>query len=764
MKLQQLWMAVCFGIILLTGGGCSRSPEARRDRFLKKGKEALAKHDYSRAIVEFKNAAQAMPKDAEPYYEIGVASLDSGDVRTAILAFKKALDVNPKHTGAQLRMAQIMANASEKTWLNDAESRLRTLMQTSPVTPEMLNTLALTQLRLGDTGSAVGELEQALTKAPQDLSSWILLARARLSQNDIRGAEEALKKASAANAKSADPHIVLGAFYASRNRTAEADAEFQSALIIDPHSGPALMHLAALQNSLGRKQDAEVNFKRLSGFADKTYKPVYALFLFENGRRDEAVREFERLFREDPADRLARTRLVAGYQSINRTMDAEKLLAEALKKNPKDMDALLQRAEMSIAQRKYDSAEIDLNQVLHVQPNSAETQYLLGELHKARGEVLTYRQDLSKALQVNPYLLSVRLELAGALIDAKDGKAALDLLNQVPPSQRELPSVLVQQNWALWTIGDLTEMRKGIDRGLSLGRTSEFLLQDGVLNLRLGKFARARAALEEALKISPDDIRALSALHESYVVQKQNGTALQKVKEYAARESKSAPVQEFVGLMLMANGDRQGARAAFIAAKAADPKFVRADLSMVQADIVDQKLADAERRLKEVLSSDPSNITARLWLGNVEASKGDDKEALEQFRQVVAGDPNNTTALNNFAYLLTEYGKRPSEALKYAQKAKELSPDKPEYSDTLGWILYRKGLYSLAVPELERAVAKERNPLWRYHLAMAYAKAGDVNRGRDALASALKMNPKLPEAKIAQQIIQAAAPDSRPPR
>ncbi len=41
---------------------------------------------------------------------------------------------------------------------------------------------------------------------------------------------------------------------------------------------------------------------------------------------------------------------------------------------------------------------------------------------------------------------------------------------------------------------------------------------------------------------------------------------------------------------------------------------------------------------------------------------------------------------------------------------------------------------------------------------MAYAKAGDGNRARAVLEAALKQNPKIPEAKLAQQIIGAAAP------
>jgi tetratricopeptide (TPR) repeat protein len=241
----------------------------------------------------------------------------------------------------------------------------------------------------------------------------------------------------------------------------------------------------------------------------------------------------------------------------------------------------------------------------------------------------------------------------------------------------------------------------------------------------------------------------------SYEVKNQTAVAVEKVKEYAARGPRSAPVQNFLGKVLLSRGDRAGARSAFQAAKAAAPGSVEADLALTDVDILDGKLEDAQGRLQAVLSANPSNATTHLKLGGVALLRADYKGAEKQFRAVLSADPDNLEALNNLAYVIAENGGQSSEALKYAQKAKELAPDRPEYSDTLGWVLYRQGLYPLAVQELERATAKEANPTWKYHLAMAYAKAGDGNHARSVLQSALKQNPKLPEAKLAQEIVAA---------
>ncbi len=380
-----------------------------------------------------------------------------------------------------------------------------------------------------------------------------------------------------------------------------------------------------------------------------------------------------------------------------------------------------------------------------LRPESAEVYYVMAKLHQGRGADLSYREDLSKALQHDPYSVPIRLELSQSLLSV-DAKAALDLLNSAPDSQKQSTPVLIQRNWVLWALGDLKSMRTGIDIGLSREKSTELLLQDGLLKLRASDFAGAQAALEAALNTNPAEVRALAALRETYYARKQGSMALQKLKEYALNQPKSAPVQQFLGTMLWATGDRQGARTAFESALAGDTKFVTAKLALAQMDASEGKIDEARERIRGILSTDADNLTARLWLGTLEEVKGNHDAALEQFRMVVARDPNNAKALNNLAAVLAEFGNKPDEALNYAQRAVELSPDDPEFADTLGWIFYRRGLYPAAVQQLHRAASHDRKAIWKFHLAMAYAKAGDLKRGRATLEAGLKLNPNVPEA------------------
>jgi tetratricopeptide (TPR) repeat protein len=738
---------------LIVSLGCGYSPEARRDRYLSRGHSAFDRKDYTRALLEFRNAAQAMPKDAEPYYQIGVTALALGDLNTGVRSLQRALELNPKHSAAQLKLAQVMT-AGNVDLLKEAKGRLEGLLNDSGEDPEVLNTLAFTELRLGDVEDGIALLSRALAKRPEFLEASALMARAKLMAGDAKGGEDALVKAVAAAPDKAIPKIVLGDFYQLEKRPADAVAQYRLALQKDPNSEIGLYRLGRVLLAQGNKTEAEESFKHLSSISSQN-KQIYALFLFQEGRRDEAIREFERLAEKYPDDRTIRTQLIAAYRQVGRRDDAQRKLDSTLKKNPKDLDALAQRGEFYLQAGKYDQAEADFNRVRQLKPNSAEVHYLLAKFNQARGNMLTYRQEMDEALRLNRSLIGVRIEYAGELISTGSAKAALDILASAPGDQKKLLSLITQRNWALWSTGALTDMRQGIDEGLARERTPELLLQDAVWKLKAGKPAEARAAVEQVLKLKADDVRALSVLKQSYDDSKQQSLAIEKVKQYAAGQPKSAPVQAFLGRLLMVQGDRAGARAALTAAKAADPKSLIADLSLVQLDALERNWDAAADKLKVLLAADPKNGAAHLWLGNVEVNRGNSKAAVEHFRAAIESNPDDSQALNNLAYLLLQQGGNSDEALKYAQRAQELQPDNADFADTVGWILYGKGLYGPAIQQLERG-AKNGNPLAQYHLAMAYAKFGKIDKGKTVFEAALRRNPGLPEADLARAVVNGS--------
>jgi tetratricopeptide (TPR) repeat protein len=121
--------------------------------------------------------------------------------------------------------------------------------------------------------------------------------------------------------------------------------------------------------------------------------------------------------------------------------------------------------------------------------------------------------------------------------------------------------------------------------------------------------------------------------------------------------------------------------------------------------------------------------------------------ARARYEKVMEIDPQAAVAANNLAWLYAEGGGNLDLALQLAQTAKTKLPTNPEVNDTLGWIYYRKNLPELAIPLLRESVAAEpANPVYHYHLGLAYSKKGDHASARDSFDRALKSQPSPKDA------------------
>jgi tetratricopeptide (TPR) repeat protein len=719
----------------------------------------MDKKDYARALLEFKNAAAATPKDAEPYYQLGLAFFGTGDSRSGIAALLQATKLDPKHEGAQLKLAELMSVSKGATpdLLGEAESRAEAVLAISPDNPDALSALALAEMRLGKVEDATKRLEDTLEKFPGDLNAARTMAVVKIASHDLAGAEEVLQKAAAEGSNTIEPQVALGRFYLLTGRAVDAEGAFQRAVEIDPKSGPALLDLGRIQNGLHHDDQAEKTFRQLSDLPNKDYRSIHAIYLFQRGRRDDAVKEFERLAKDDPKDHMAAVNVTRAYIATKRFPEALRNMEAALKKNPKDKDMLLGRGKLYFATGRTQEAQQDLTEVLRLDPNTTVAHYLMSRIDRLAHQEAARRQELTETLKSNAGYLSARLELAESLTADGGAKAALEFLDQAPAAQKRSPALIAQRNWTLLTLDNQAEARKGIDEGLAIQKAPIFFLQDGYLRLKTKDLAGARASFKKVLESTPEDTRALDALARSYLAEKKPDTALATVQEYVSRSPKSAALQYFLGEWLLHAGRRGEARAAFSAALQNSPEAMSAKLKLADIDVADGKLDAARQRLLPIAATKNGKAPAELALGTMEERPGGNAQAaIEHYRKVLEVEPNNLMALNNLSYHLVNDAKQFDEALKFAQQAKELAPKNPSVDDTIGWAYYNKGLYEDAVTHLKDAVSEQPSAVRKYHLAMAYFKAGDSKRAQTLLGEARTMDATLPEAALAQRVLSSS--------
>jgi Tfp pilus assembly protein PilF len=132
---------------------------------------------------------------------------------------------------------------------------------------------------------------------------------------------------------------------------------------------------------------------------------------------------------------------------------------------------------------------------------------------------------------------------------------------------------------------------------------------------------------------------------------------------------------------------------------------------------------------------------------------GEEQAAMQEYLKVLEYDADNVNVLNNLAWLYHEAGN--PEAIKYAERAHELAPQRAEITDTLGWLLVEHGEVSRGLVLLQEAAVKAPHmPEIRYHMVVALDKAGRRDEARKELDRLLKSGKtfsELDEARALQE-------------
>jgi tetratricopeptide (TPR) repeat protein len=795
---RTLWLSAALLAAVLATAGCLRSPEEKYAEFMEGGKQYQQKQDFASAALQFRNAARVMPEKAEPYYEAALAELSLGRGTQAYQLAKKVEQLDPNHQENQMLLAQLIVLIAKENpdFVEQAQERLDRLHQANPQDANVLYLMAATKANLNDSEEMENLLLQALQASPQHLQSSLLLAQTKLNERDFAGAEAVLQKAVAEAPDAVQPKVALGQLYLVLRRSEEAKEKFAEALQIDGKNPQALIGLALVSEQAGDTEQAESLMQQVSALDDKRFKPYYGRLLMQHQKWAPAVEEFKRLAGEDPRnatyrgllvmaflradraseaeaylkqvtasqseDRDARKQLVGLLVGLNRGKEAEALLSQAIEKNAKDSDALLQRTEIYWRSGRIEQAEQDLAKVLQARPNSHEAHFFQAKLHQTRNQARLYQQELREAVRLEPNFLVGRLELANALRANGDAKAALTLLEGAPPSNQRTLAFVVARNWALIQTRH-PDARKMVDAALQVSQSPELLLQDGTLKIEEKQFEAARRAYQTVLDQDPDSTRALGAIAQTYILENQRARATEVIQKHAASRPNSPEMQNLLGSWYTRTGYRTEARQAYQAALAADAKNVPARLALAQLDLADGRHDSARETLREVIAMNPNSVEALVYLAMAEEAASNYDASIAGYQKALNLEPEGPLAvisLNNLAYRLSETRNALDEALNHAQRAKELAPENKQVDDTLGWIYYRKGIYATALEYLESAAASDtgkKSALIQYHLALCQIKGGEVANGRKTLATAKSLDPNLPEAGMADQLLQQLA-------
>ena len=767
------WIVVFCALAMIGGCGGAKSRFASH---MHRGEQYLSAGVLDKASVEFRNALQIEPRDARARYLNGQVAEKRGNMREALGSYQGAVDVNPDYTLARAALARLLVfgGAAERA-LPIVEPGLAK----HPEDAQLLMVRAAARAQLKNLDGALSDAQHAARVAPDDPDTVALLAALYQRQGDLPRAIDLVAGAVTRQPASIDLRHVLASLYLAAHQEAKSEEQLQKIVALAPRELPHRYELAGFYERTGSMDAAQrvleqavtafpgnieaklvlVDFlanQRSRDQGEKTLRGYIArepdndqlrlglgMLLQRAGAAQEAIASYNEVVARDPrsaAALTARDRTAAIEISRGHIEAAQKLLATVLEQSPRDTDALLMRGNLALKANKPAAAIVDLRAVLRDQPNALDVQHTLAHAYLASGEPALAEETLRAAMQSAPGNVALRLDLAQVLTQSGRIDAAVTLLEQTVhqvPSDAGAREALVR---AYLAKGDLAAARTAAEDLQTLqpkGSAGPYLA--GLIAERQNRVDDSRRDFEHALELQPAAVDALIALVKLQLAHDQGAAALARVRAVASADTSNPLAQNLLGEVLIATGAYPDAIAQLTKATQLAPKWPLPYRNLAVAYLDNRDAASAEVAYQAGLRATPYEPALTTGLAELYEQQGRIEPAIALYDALHAHDSRLALASNNLAMLLVTY--RTDRAS--LDRARELTAgfatsDSGALLDTHGWVRLKLGDVSDALAVLTRAANRAPDSrVIHYHLAIAELKAGEPDKARTNLETAL---------------------------
>jgi len=167
-------------------------------------------------------------------------------------------------------------------------------------------------------------------------------------------------------------------------------------------------------------------------------------------------------------------------------------------------------------------------------------------------------------------------------------------------------------------------------------------------------------------------------------------------------------------------------------ASAIEPKNSRTFFFKGLVSIWQEDYTAAEKHIGRAISLDDKSETYYFYMAIVMEKLSRLDRAIDSLEKALRHNPNSARACNYLGYLYADNNMKIEESLNLVQRALELEPGNGAYTDSLGWVYYRKGEYRLALEKLlaaEEILRKENapDPVVYDHIGDTYLMMGNID-------------------------------------
>jgi tetratricopeptide (TPR) repeat protein len=771
----RILVAIVVGAALLSTAACGGAA-GRKARHMDKGHAYLAQGNFEKARVEFRNALQIAPNDAEARYENGVVDEKLKNITEAAEFYQGTIDVSPDHLRARTNLARLYLLGGQTPRAADL---INPTADKNPNDAEALAVRAAVRSQQQDVAGALADATRAVQLDPANEDAVATLAGIYNVKNDFEKAQAVLESGIKVIPGTVDLRLALAELYARQNKPADAERLLLELVRLEPKEKSHRIRLSQYYARLDQIDAAETvlrqAIKDLPG--DASLKVSLVEFLSVRRGPEAAEKEIKGMIAADPKSSEIKFMLAKLYEGTHRTPQAEavyqevidhdkldpaalsarnrlaalklqhsdepaarKLVDEVLAKSPRDNDALILRGNLELANKEPKAAIADLRAVLRDQPNSIPVQRTLARAHLANGEPAIAEETMRRAVDENPTDVPLRLDLAQLLTQLGKPDQAKPILQDLVKGQPDNVAALD----ALFRVSSMTKdlvTAKSAAEAIvaTQPKAAAGYLYEGMLAEEAKHPDEALRLYGVAAGLAPESPEPLKAEVQLLVAQKHVSDALKRLDDAAAKSPTKGFPLSMKGQLLLLQGRVSEAQEAYKSAVACEPKWWESYRGLAEAQLAskDEAGAIATMRNAEKVVDRPDAMG--IELAEMLQRLGKPDEAIGEYEALIGRYPRSEVAANNLAMLLATY-KNDAISLDRAKtlSARFADSPNPSYLDTYGWVLYKHGEASASVPVLERVVKRTpQSVVALYHLGMAQSQAGSTAQARDNLSRAV---------------------------
>jgi putative PEP-CTERM system TPR-repeat lipoprotein len=590
----------------------------------------------------------------------------------------------------------------------------------------------------GDVRGSIIEYKNAVQKDAQNAQArWLLgqaYLRAKLADSAIKELEAAQKlgvNAQALNNQLADALMIKRDYQAVLDRiqidtqtppqqqarstqlradallglgkASEACALYDQATALDANLSKAYIGLATCKLIQGQKAEARQQIERAIQLDpdNPDYKIVLANFARAQQDNDTALRAYAQALKNEPAnlDALAGRTLV--FLKLKRIDEAQKDI-EAVRSNyPKHFMGAYLQAALAIQLQQFERGRDLLLDNLKNYPSHLESHFLLGTTYAQLGQIEQAIQSLNRAIEIAPLATGPRTLVASLYLKSGQPKAAYATLQ---PMLRGRPDAtqLGLAGEAQLQLGDTAKARVFFEEANKAAAGA------GVAALSLGRASLAEGNAEGAMgfmrEASASPLTHTQAELFMAKMEWQAGkrtAALARLAGLERTQPKNLDLPLLRGSLAYTDNDLAAARSAYDRALKLDPRSSTAILGLREIDLKQGRTAEAGKRLKQALDTQPDN-EALLLAGAIEAQRQGQQSVAHDYMTRAAKANPNAFLPQQFLVQSALDNRQPKRALELARAFADRQPDNTSARQLLANTQFSAGDYDNALAGYKR--------------------------------------------------------------